>query len=596
MKDRRNINIKYKWDLNKLFNSKSSFDKEKKYLEAKILEIKKYENKSLNIKKTYNDLLIDLEELNKRLERFFAFARLKKDEDLSNSEGEYYYKEALSLMSNNLPMLSFITPKLLKVPKSNALSFVKNGKLSHYKYEVEKSYRFKDNTLKEIEENLYSKLSSHLDIKSNIFDILTDADFKFDDIKDEKGKKVSLTNETYSMYLNSQNQRVRKEAYESLYKTYGDFKNTLTEIFTSFVNMHSTVSEIRKYGSSLKRGLKGDNVGTSVVLNLIKEVNNNLNILKKYLKVKASFLKLKNLNMYDLYAPLVNLNKNYSFENAVELVLKSLSPLGENYIKIFKEGIKNRWIDVYETKNKASGAYSYGTFGAMPYVLLNFTNKIRDVFTLTHEMGHSIHSFLTNKKQPYIYAGHSIFTAEVASTVNEVLLSKYLIKNAETKNEKIFFLSQSLEGFRTTLIRQVMFSEFEVEVFKLADNKKPLIKDNLIKMYGDLNKKYFSPAAKVDENICIEFLRIPHFYRPFYVYKYATGYALALYIAKNLIEGEEKNDFSFREKYIKFLSSGQSDDPIELIKILGVDMNKPLIIKEAFKIFEGEINELKGLS
>jgi oligoendopeptidase F len=420
--------------------------------------------------------------------------------------------------------------------------------------------------------------------------MFNDADIKFGFIKDEDGNEVEVTKGRYSKFMESQDRRVRKDAFHALYSSYGAMKNTLASALNNELKVDKFYATVRKYDSSLSSSLDGDNVPTAVYDNLIATVDKGLPVLHRYLELRKRTLKLDELHMYDLYVPIVNEpKKNIPYENAVKTVIDALSPLGEKYMHDLKKGFESGWVDVYENQGKTSGAYSWGSHLTHPYVLLNYQGTINDVFTLAHEMGHSMHSYYTNLKQPYIYSEYKIFVAEVASTVNEALLNNYMLENASDKREKAYLLNHYLEEFRGTLFRQTMFAEFEKITHGMLQNGQALTADEFCSIYRKLNEKYFMPEVVIDKEIDLEWARIPHFYRSFYVYKYATGISAAVSLSQQIL----KDGAPAVERYLNFLGSGSSDYPLELLKAAGVDLTEPKPIEDAIKVFESILDELE---
>ena len=418
-----------------------------------------------------------------------------------------------------------------------------------------------------------------------------DADIKFPDIKDKNGNMVQLTKGKYTLFLENNNQDVRKNAFNAFYETYLKQKNTLASTYYSSVKSDSFYANIRGYNSSAEMALSDSNIPVSVYDNLISTVHSNISLLHRYVKLRKKILGVSELHMYDLYAPLVaEFDKKINYEQAKEIVSKALEPMGTEYVNALNEGYKNGWIDVYENEGKRSGAYSWGTYTSHPYVLLNHNDNVNSMFTLAHEMGHALHSFYTWKNQPYIYSDHKIFVAEVASTVNEALLMQYLLKTTEDIQFKKYLVNYFMEQFRGTLFRQTMFAEFEKIVHDMVDKGKPLSCEILNNIYHDLNKFYFGDDIIIDDYIDIEWARIPHFYNAFYVYQYATGYSAAIDLSEKILkEGKPAVD-----KYLDFLSKGTSEYPIELLKGAGVNMASKEPIEKAMKVFESLLDQMES--
>jgi len=431
-------------------------------------------------------------------------------------------------------------------------------------------------------EELLASASDCLDAPSAIHNMLTNADMTFGKIKDEEGNEVELTEGNYSSFIRSKDRNVRKAAFEKLFSEYEKFKNTLATSLTASIKTFNFNSKVRKYESALEASLQPNNIPLDVYKNAVKVMNDNVSSLHRYVKIKKELLNLDEIHMYDLYVPIIETQKEkVEFNDGVKIVLEALKPLGEEYLDIFKGGINDGWIDIYENKGKRGGAYSWGGYDTMPYVLLNYNNELEDVSTLAHEMGHSIHSYYSRKEQPYHYAGYTLFCAEVASTTNEKLLIHHLIEKENDEKKKLSLINTELEQIRTTVFRQLMFAEFELYTHESLEKGIPLTSEDYSKAWHELNVKYFGPEMIVDENIDIEWARIPHFYSDFYVYQYATGYAAASAFANAILEGK----VNAVEKYKGFLKSGGSDYPIEILKKAGVDMTTKEPLEATIKRF-----------
>lgn len=459
-------------------------------------------------------------------------------------------------------------------------------------FSIKENLRQKEHILSEKEEQILAMSAEISDIGGDVFTMFNNADIKFPYIKDEEGEEIEVTKGRYIAFLESKDRRVRKDAFEAVYSSYKKMKNTLAASLTGNVKKNRFYSLVRKYPSALEASLDNDNIPVDVYTTLIDTVNKNLPLLDRYLKLRKKVLKLDELHMYDLYVPMVEeFDKKIPYEEARTIVAEALKPLGEEYIGYLQKGMNSAWIDVYENEGKTSGAYAWGAYKTHPYVLLNYQNKINDVFTLAHEMGHALHSYYTNMTQPYVYSEYKIFVAEVASTVNESLLMRYLLPRASSKQEKAYLLNHYLEEFRGTVFRQVMFAEFEKIIHEKVEQGEALNAQELSNIYYGLNKKYFGEAVTVDEDIAMEWSRIPHFYSSFYVYKYATGFSSATAIAEKILtEGRPAVD-----KYLEFLKSGGSNYPLELLKIAGVDLSTPQPIQDALNVFEKTLDELEEL-
>jgi oligoendopeptidase F len=518
---------------------------------------------------------------------------MKKDEDNRVTRYQAMNDKAGSLIAKVASYLSFFTPELLEIPEEKVRGFLASlDDLKQYQYAIEVVLREKAHVLSKSEENLMAQFSEITSSTNQIFSMINNADIKFGTITDEDGDQVEVTHGRYIGFMESPDRRVRKEAFQRVYDAYGKLKNTLATTYNYNTKTDVITARIRKYSSARHAALSTDNIPISVYDNLIDTVNENLHLLHRYMEVRRKLLKLDEVHMYDIYVPLIEApNKKTSYEDALQLMREGLAPLGQDYLRIMNKGIEEGWMDVYENEGKTSGAYSFGCYDSMPYILLNYNGKFKDVFTIAHEMGHSMHSYYSRKTQPYVYGGHSIFTAEVASTVNESLLMQHLLSTSTDSNEKKYLLNLYIDDFRTTLFRQTMFAEFEKLTHDAVEKGEVLTAEWLSEEYGKLNRKYYGEKVVNDPEIHMEWARIPHFYRAFYVYKYATGYSAASAISEKILtEGE-----SARNAYIEFLKSGDSNDPIELLKIAGVDMSSPEPIKKAMKTFENLVVEIEKL-
>lgn len=588
---RTEIADKYKWRLEDIFETREGWEKAFEELKASADLLTKYRGKLADKESIYN-CLKDSERQSMALEKLYAYAKMRQDEDTRDPESKSLCDRMDSLYvaisSNN----AFIVPSLVKLPYRFLKELSQDPKFSEYDYFFNKLIEQKKHILSEKEERLLAEGGEVYGSFSDIFTMMDNADLKFGEIIDEKGEKAALTHARYSYYMQSPDRKVRKRAFKTYYRSYIDHIHTIAQVYSSSVKKDWYLSKVRGYSSSMERALKGEDVNPKVYDRLLTAVNRNLKHLHSYMKLRKRALGLPRYHMYDMYVPIVKDAKlELPYEEACDLVLKGLKPLGKEYNSLLKKAIGERWIDVFETEGKRSGAYSFGVYGVHPFVLLNYEKTTHDVFTIAHELGHSLHSYFSNRSQPYSKADYTIFVAEVASTVNEVLLLKHIVNNTEDKHLKKYLLSYYLDMFRTTLFRQTQFSEFEAEAHRMAEEGRPLTYKNMCDMYLELNKKYYGPSVISDEEIQYEWARIPHFYRNFYVYKYATGLTSAVSIAKMILEGGEES----KERYIKFLSSGGSDSPVELLKITGVDLATARPYRDAMSEFESTLKELKKL-
>ncbi|MBS4537230.1 oligoendopeptidase F [Clostridium sp. D2Q-11] len=593
VKKREDISKEFKWDIESMYNNeeiwKKDFDKVKDLKE----KIKEYKGKVVESGKNLLSLLKLKDEISRTIANVYTFAKMKQDEDTNNSKYQELTDKASTLMVNVQEALSFIVPEILSIDKEKIDNYIKeNEELKLYEHYLNQIFRQKDHILSDKEESIIAQIGDVASGPENIFSMLNNADLEFPTIKDENGEDIEITHGRFIPLMENENRRVRKDAYEGLYSTYRDYKNTFSTTLSTNVKKNIFYSKVRKYNSSLQAALDEDNIPTSVYDNLIKAVHNNLDKMHKYIKLRKKALNLEELHFYDLYTPIVeDIKMDIEYNEARDIVVKGLGPLKEEYVNVVKDGFNSGWVDVYENKGKRSGAYSWGTYDSKPYILLNYQNTLDNMFTIAHEMGHSMHSYLSKNNQPYIYSGYSIFVAEVASTVNEALLMNYMLESTKDDKKKLFLLNHYLEQFRGTIYRQTMFAEFEKLIHERAENGESLTAESFSSIYRDLNKKYYGDDIVIDDNIAMEWARIPHFYYNFYVYQYATGFSAAIALSQKILnEGDESVD-----KYLTFLKSGSSNYPIEVLKSAGVDMTTEEPVNNALKIFGELVDKMEDL-
>ena len=593
MAERNNIEQKYKWDIEAMFPDEALWDQA---VAQSLEKAESFAELSGHLTDSADTLLKAFrlrDDMWQQLEKAYVYARMKRDEDNRVSKYQAMTDKCFAAIAKMSAVSSFFTPELLEAPEDKVLGFLDENKdLEIYRFAITETLRQKAHVLSKAEENIMAQLSEVTGASGDIFTMLNNADIKFGTITDDEGKPSELTHGNYITFMESHNREVRKEAFTHMYEAYKNQINTIATAYNYNTKTDVVTARIRKYESAKHAALASDDVSTEVYDNLIKVVNDNLPVLHRYLNIRKKLLGVDEMKMYDVYVPLIELpKKDVTFEDAVELANRGLAPLGEEYLERMNKGIASRWIDVYENEGKTSGAYSFGSYDSMPYILMNYSSTLKDVFTLVHEMGHSMHSSYTRQYQPFIYGSHSIFTAEVASTVNESLLMRYLLDNETDPEMRKYLLNMYIEEFRTTLFRQTMFAEFEDMTHKAIESGEVLTADWLNENYNALNTKYFGDAVTDDEYIKYEWARIPHFYTAFYVYKYATGYSAATAISSKILsEGE-----AARNNYLEFLKTGDSDTPIELLKIAGVDMSSPEPIKAAMKVFASLVDEFEKL-
>lgn len=587
--NREDVNKEYTWNLEVIYKNTEEFNKDYELVKDKIKGIKKYENIMNNSSKNFYETLKCYYETVRILEKLYSYANLLFDTDTSDNTNQSLKGRVSNLYAELSKNAYFITPSILKLDWKDIEKFMDEvNELREYEKLLKDEYRYKKHLLSDEEEKLLSSLNKMMGNDYDTYELFKDCDLSFDSIKDEEGKLISLDNSNYSLYIESRNREVRKDAFVTLYKTYKQYRNTFASLLSNYVNEEVTISKIKKFDSAIECSLFHDEIDTIIYDNLVNSVNNGLDTLYKYYDVKKKVLNVDELHLYDVYVSMVNeYSKEYKYDEAIDIVRNALEVLGDEYISVFDSGINDRWIDVYPTRNKRTGGYSSGSYDTYPYILLNYQNKYNDMSTLAHEMGHSIHSYYARKNNSYEYGDYSIFVAEVASTVNELLLAKYMLKNSSSKDEKKYILNKLMELFRATIFRQTMFAEFERDVYSLVEKDEVITADLLDEMYFDLNKKYFGSNVCVDSEIQYEWERIPHFYYNFYVYKYATGLSCACMIVNNILSGK-KDAVS---NYIEFLKCGRKKNPIDSLKVAGVDITKKEVVDSAIKMFNDVIDE-----
>lgn len=583
-----------KWDIESVYKSLDEYNKDYNVVKDNISTLGKMQDTFLNNSTSFKEFLLIDSKTARLIAKLYTYATRKYDEDTGNSTYQELYGKINNLYQSYNEATSFVVPMILEQDKDTIMGYLdKEKELVSFRHQMLDILRYKEHTLSKEEEHIITAFSKVLDSSSDTADFLMDTDMKFGNIKDENDKEIELTSSNYSTLLYSKNRRVRKDAFINYHKVYGNFKNTLTSTLASTCEALSVSGKLKKYTSSMEASLFDDFIPTKLYDNLIKVVHNNLPSLYKYFEVKKKILGLDEFHLYDGYVSTVkNIDKKYSFLEGEKLVKEALSVLGEEYSRELNKAFTDRYIDKYPNLNKRSGAYSSGSYDTKPFVLLNYTNEYNDVSTLAHELGHSMHTYFSNHYNSYENSGYPIFLAEIASTVNELLLSYYMEDNAKTKDEKLFILNERLDMFKATVFRQTMFAEFEKHIHELTDKKEVLTSDGICNYYYELNKLYFGSNVVVDDEVRYECLRIPHFYTPFYVYKYATGLSIASYIVKNILN----NTPNFKEKYLEFLKSGGRDYPLEVLKIIDIDLTDTKVFDEAMEMFKETLDKFISLN
>ena len=585
---REEIPQQYKWKMEDLYATNEAWEADFAKLQKGIEEIRKYEGTLGESADNLLQMQKDCDALGELAENVYVYANQRMHEDTANAYYQGLAARAQMLLVQLSEASSFVEPEILDIPENQLEEMLCLDGLKKYETYFRRLLRRKEHILsKEIEE-LLAGVDEVAESAKDTFMMFNNADLKFPTITGEDGEPVEITHGKYAKLLESQNREVRKAAFEGLYESYGKFKNTLAATYRANVKQAGFFAKARKYESSLEASLSGSAIPVEVYDRLIESVHAHLPALHEYVKVRKEKLGVDELHMYDLYVPMVGeADKKIPYEEAKEIVLKGLEPLGEDYLELLRKGFDEGWIDVYENEGKRSGAYSWGAYGTHPYVLLNYQDNLNNVFTLVHEMGHALHSYHSDAAQEYIYAGYKIFVAEVASTCNEALLIRYLLDHSKDDKEKAYLLNYFLEQFRTTLFRQTMFAEFEKIAHGKSEAGEPLTAEVLCDIYYELNQKYFGDGIVIDKEIALEWSRIPHFYTPFYVYQYSTGFSAAIAISSKILKGEP----GIVEKYKKFLSGGSSLDCIDLLKICDVDMTTKEPVEAALKVFENTLEE-----
>lgn len=590
---RGEVNRDDTWALEDLYPSLEVYRKDAAALEKLYTAFGEYKGRLGEGADVFLKMLDDYCEMNQLFERLYVYANQKLHEDLGNSESQQMAGETQVMMNVLSSAAAFMVPEILSLPSGKLEEYLSlEPGLAKYSRFLEDIMRQKAHTLPLAMEELLARADELGQGPSNIYSMFNNADIRFEDVTNAEGETMPLTQGRYIMYLESPDRELRKQAFQNLYKSYSAFQNTMGALFDANARQADFFAKEKKYANALEAALDASNIPTSVYDRLIESVHSHQPLLHRYMSLRKKVLGVDELHMYDIYVPVARqADKKFTFEEAKEMVLKALSPLGSDYVDRLKEGFDSRWIDVYENQGKRTGAYSWGAYGIHPYVLLNYQGNLNNVFTLAHEMGHALHSYYSDEAQPYIYAGYKIFVAEVASTCNEALMIDYCIKNAAGREEKAYFINYFLEQVRTTLFRQTMFAEFEKAAHSVVERGGTLNAQVLCDVYYNMNKNYFGEDVVCDDEIRYEWERIPHFYTPFYVYQYATGFSAAIAISRKILNGEE----GIVEKYKEFLSGGCSKDPIELLKICGVDMTSPQPVDDALQMFGDYLEELSAL-
>lgn len=586
---RREMDPQFQWKLSDIFPSQAAWEEAYKSAEEQVAALSRLPG---TLKTSKESLKAGLDQIYRTIEPvslLYVYASLNKSGDNGDPDAQTLEGRAMNLYVRLSTAISFVDPEILSIPAETLKTWIADPLLSEYRHILEDTDRMRRHTLSAVEEKLLSQLADAAETPDNVFTMLESVDMTFPDVTGEDGQKTALSHGNYGRFRESKNRVVRKEAFEVYHGEFRRYLNTFAAMYAGQVKLDGYFADVRGYASAVEKSLFANNVPLSVYDSLVTAIHGGLPIMKRYLNLRKKVLGLDELHMYDLYCPMVeDVQYEIDYEASKALVKKALEPLGADYQKLLDKAYSESWMDVYENKGKTTGAFSCGVHGVHPYVLLNFTNSLEDVFTMAHELGHAMHSYLSSKHNSFPNHDYRLLVAEVASTVNEVLLTKYLLKTETDKKRRAYLLNHLLESFRTTVFRQTLFAEFERTAHDMQQKGEPLTAESLSKVYHDLNALYYD-GAEIDPLQDVEWARIPHFYSAFYVYQYATGFCSAVAIADSIYEtGDPSN-------YLKFLTTGGSDYPLEELKIAGVDLTKPDVVDRALKVFDETLTELTAL-
>lgn len=590
---RNEVSDELKWDLSRVFKNDQEWEQEYKQVAQEIKNLSKFKGTLAKSGKELYEGITEILAINRRLEKVYVYATMSSDVDTSNTHYLGFVVKAQSLANQMSAAIAFVDPEILSIPAKTLTKFMQDEpRLENYRHRLEQITQKRPHTLPANEEKIIADAGDAMGTSANTFNVLTNSDMEYGYVQDEDGEMVQLSDGLYSLLIQSQDRNVRKNAFDVMYASYGQFKNSLASTLSGEVKAHNFNARVHKYNSAREAALSENSVPTAVYDTLIKEVNSHLDLLHRYVSLRKKILGLKDLQMYDMYVPLTGKPVlSYNFNEAKEEARKALAPLGEDYLKHVDYIFNNRVIDVVESQNKVTGAYSGGAYDTDPYELLNWEDNLDSLYTLVHETGHSVHSWYTRNTQPYVYGDYPIFVAEIASTTNENILTEYFLDKITDPKTRAFVLNHYLDSFKSTLFRQTQFAEFEQFIHEADANGQPLTADVLDEFYGDLNQRYYGDSVEPGGEIAMEWSRIPHFYYNFYVYQYATGFAAATALANKVVHGTDKE----RDAYINFLKSGSSDYPTEIMKRAGVDMTKADYLRDTFDTFEKRLNEFEKI-
>lgn len=590
---REEVPLELKWRLEDIYPDEQAWERDYQWVKEALPEAERIKGTLGQSAGHLQKALDYYSEVSEKMERLFVFAHMKKDEDNGNTQAQALLDRAQTLSVEGTSAVSFFIPELLTIPEEKLHDWLSSQEgLKVYDQFLHEVTRIREHVLSAEQEQILAMAGELAAAPKTIYTMLNNADIRFPNVRDDNGEEIELTKGRYIQFLESRNRDVRREAFLAMYETYGKQKNTIAATLNSSIKKDIFYSKARKYASTREASLDENNIPVSVYDSLIEAVGQNMDAMYKYVSLRKRALGVEELHMYDIYVPIVkDIEMKIPYDRAREMVAEGLKPLGEDYQALLREGYDSGWIDVAENEGKTSGAYSWGVYSAHPFVLLNYQDNVDNVFTLAHEIGHAIHTYLSNKNQPYIKSEYKIFVAEVASTLNEILLTRHLLSTLDDPKQKAYILNHYLEQFRGTVFRQTMFAEFEKVIHGMAETGQPLTFESMSEVYHSLNEKYYGPDMHVDKEISMEWMRIPHFYTSFYVYQYSTGFCAAAALADRIL----KEGKPAVERYIRFLSGGGSDYPINLLKKAGVDMTTVDPINTALQTFSEMVDQLEQL-
>lgn len=590
---RNEVSDDLKWDLSRVFKNDQEWKQEYNQVAKEIKNLSKLKGTLARSGKDLYEGITETLAVNRRLEKVYVYATMSSDVDTKNTHYLGLVAKAQSLANQMSAAIAFVDPEILSIPEETLAKFMQDEpRLENYRHRLEQITQKRPHTLPANEEKIIADAGDAMGTSANTFNVLTNSDMEYGYVQAEDGEMVQLSDGLYSLLIQSQDRNIRKNAFDVMYASYGQFENSLASTLSGEVKAHNFNARVHKYNSAREASLSENGVPTAVYDTLIKEVNSHLDLLHRYVALRKKILGLKDLKMYDMYVPLTGEPVlSYNFNEAKEEARKALAPLGKDYLNHVDYIFNNRVIDVVESQNKVTGAYSGGAYDTDPYELLNWEDNLDSLYTLVHETGHSVHSWYTRNTQPYVYSDYPIFVAEIASTTNENILTEYFLDKITDPKTRAFVLNHYLDSFKGTLFRQTQFAEFEQFIHEADANGQPLTADVLDEFYGNLNQRYYGDSVEPGGEIAMEWARIPHFYYNFYVYQYATGFAAATALANKVVHGTDKE----RDAYINFLKSGSSDYPTEIMKRAGVDMTKADYLRDAFDTFEKRLNEFEKI-